>query len=488
LSFRAGFSPRGICSSEARELPVGSQRSRESGKQEMESLPKIVRQRLQATAKAELHPDPDLLTAFVEKSLNERERATVLQHLGQCADCRSVVSLATPEIVVPSTIPARSSWLSWPVLRWGALAACVVVVGAAVTLHYEGRQGAEPAVAEKAPAPTPADTLRLETQVSKEAGQKLAEKIAPASPASPFHSDRDFGAANKPARQRERAEAGSAGSASMVNRLATGRLENHPLENNLEGTDQRRSDQLTDNRLAKSDALKSSDKPSAPVGGQLAGAAPASPLAANSASANSASAKSSAANSKTAGAEEQTKQQNENLDYASGISETVTVQAEAPPVETAQAAVARGKDESDKKVQSNSGAGRVVVPRVSRNTHDLSNVTQSTPRWTISADGALQRSFDSGKSWQTIPVANHAVFRALAANDSDIWVGGAAGALYHSSDAGQSWTQIKPVAEGTSLTADVLRVEFADARHGSLTTGNHEIWITSDGGASWQRR
>jgi hypothetical protein len=460
----------------------------------MEHLPKIVRQRLQATAKAELHPDPDLLTAFVEKSLHERERAGVLQHLGQCADCRNVVSLAMPKIAVPSTIPARSSWLSWPVLRWGALAACVVVVGAVVTLHYEGRQGAEP-VAEKAPAekaPAPPQTLTVETQASKEPGQKLAEKIAPPSPvapasppssASPFQSDRDFEAANKPARQRERAEAGSAASTAVVNGLATGRLENHPLENNLPGTDQRRSDQLTDNRLAKSDALKSSDKPSALAGGQRAGAAPASQLAADSASANSPSTE-----SKTAHAEEQPKQQNENLDYASGISETVTVQAEAPPVETAQAAVARAKDESDKKVQSNSGAGRVVVPRVSRNTHDLSNVTQSTQRWTISADGALQRSFDSGKSWQTIPVANHAVFRALAANDSDIWVGGTAGALYHSSDAGQTWTQIKPVAEGISLTADILRVEFADARHGSLTTGNHEIWITSDGGASWQRK
>ena len=459
----------------------------------MEHLPKIVRQRLQATAKAELHPDPDLLTAFVEKSLHERERAGVLQHLGQCADCRNVVSLAMPDLeTTPRTSPARSPWLTWPVLRWGALAACVVVVGAAVTLHYGGRQDVEPGVAEKAPAPAPPQTLTVETQASKEPGQKLAKKIAPPSPvapasppssASPFQSDRDFEATNKPARQRERAEAGSAASTAVVNGLATGRLENHPLENHSPGKGKdERSDQLTDNRLAKSDALKSSDKPSALAGGQRAGAAPASQLAADSASANSPSTE-----SKTAHAEEQPKQQNENLDYASGISETVTVQAEAPPVETAQAAVARAKDESDKKVQSNSGAGRVVVPRVSRNTHDLSNVTQSTQRWTISADGALQRSFDSGKSWQTIPVANHAVFRALAANDSDIWVGGAAGALYHSSDAGQRWTQVKPVADGKPLTADIISVEFTDPQNGKVSTSSHETWTTSDGGVTWHQ-
>ena len=63
--------------------------------------------------------------------------------------------------------------------------------------------------------------------------------------------------------------------------------------------------------------------------------------------------------------------------------------------------------------------------------------------------GALQRSFDSGKTWQTIPVAGNVVFRALAANDSDIWVGGAAGALYHSSDAGEHWVRIMPVADGS---------------------------------------
>ncbi len=109
-------------------------------------------------------------------------------------------------------------------------------------------------------------------------------------------------------------------------------------------------------------------------------------------------------------------------------------------------------------------------------------------RWTLSADGALQRSFDSGKSWQTILVANNAVLRALAANDSDIWVGGAAGALYHSSDAGQHWIQVSPEADGKPLTADIVTVEFSDSRHGKLTTANRETWTTNDAGGTWQER
>src|SRR4051794_41897567 len=60
-------------------------------------------------------------------------------------------------------------------LRWGALAACVVVVGAAVTLHYDGWQG-ERSVAEKSQA---APTAAVESNSSKQPGPELAAKIAP---------------------------------------------------------------------------------------------------------------------------------------------------------------------------------------------------------------------------------------------------------------------------------------------------------------------
>ncbi len=160
----------------------------------------------------------------------------------------------------------------------------------------------------------------------------------------------------------------------------------------------------------------------------------------------------------------------------------VTVEAESAQVETAPAAVGKAKDESDKKLQ-NAGAPGLA----SRNVYDLKISNKTMPSWTLSADGALQRSLDSGRTWQTIPVASHVAFRALSANDSDIWVGGAAGALYHSSDSGQHWTQVKPLADGKPLTADIISVEFTDAQHGKLITGSRETWITGDGGAGWHR-
>ena len=48
--------------------------------------------------------------------------------------------------------------------------------------------------------------------------------------------------------------------------------------------------------------------------------------------------------------------------------------------------------------------------------------------------------------------------------------------------------QVKPVADGKSLTADIIGVEFTDARHGKLTTAANETWTTTDGGQNWQTK
>src|SRR2546426_11584301 len=160
----------------------------------MADIPKIARQRLQATAKAGVHPDPDLLAAFAEKSLGERERAQMLEHLAQCADCREVVSLAIPELEpaahAASARPARSPWLRWPVLRWGALAACVVVVGAAVTLRHQKRETVGSLGAPRQEVPVAdAEKFSDEARVSKTASDhdQMVAKIELQSLPQPKH-------------------------------------------------------------------------------------------------------------------------------------------------------------------------------------------------------------------------------------------------------------------------------------------------------------
>jgi hypothetical protein len=417
----------------------------------MTDIPKIVQERLQAAAKTEVHLDPDLLTAFAENSLAGCERVQVLQHLAQCAACRDVVSLALPQVeLTHSTRPARSPWLSWPVLRWGALATCVVIVGAAVTLRHERSQETALFVEEKAPAPPapPPAKLTVESQVSPQPTQKWAAKIAPP---SPFQPRRDSGAAGKLAKQREGADARSAAVASTMKAMK-------PLRNDQPANP----------------AVKFAN--SEPVG-QMAAVAPASPPA-----------------PKAANAEAPTEERKDNLDYTARASkETVTVETQSVAV-AAQAAPGKAQNASAGVLGGVSGdqkadAAGTRTETVSGEYDKLSRAGNKTaPRWTLSPDGALQRSFDSGRTWQTIPVASAVTFRALAANDSDIWVGGAAGVLYHSSDAGQHWTQIKLVGDGKPLTADIITVEFTDSRHGKLTTDDHETWTTIDGGESWRRR
>lgn len=105
----------------------------------MKPIHNLLRQRLQRTEKPIIeHPPIDLLSAFSEKALSRIEHTSVLRHLAHCEDCRNIIFLAVPEVSVTANhaTPAPSSrWISWPVLRWASVAACAVIVVAAVGLH-----------------------------------------------------------------------------------------------------------------------------------------------------------------------------------------------------------------------------------------------------------------------------------------------------------------------------------------------------------------
>jgi hypothetical protein len=109
-------------------------------------------------------------------------------------------------------------------------------------------------------------------------------------------------------------------------------------------------------------------------------------------------------------------------------------------------------------------------------------------RWMISGEGALLRSTDAGKNWQTVPFTSTDVFRAVAVVGPRVWVGGRGGALYFSADDGNQWTRLSPAAAGVPLNDDISKLAFHDGQHGSLTTAGGQVWITSDGGRSWQKQ
>jgi len=118
----------------------------------------------------------------------------------------------------------------------------------------------------------------------------------------------------------------------------------------------------------------------------------------------------------------------------------------------------------------------------------IEKVQKIEPRWTLTSDSTLERSFDSGNTWETVALPSQARFHVLSAHGMDIWIGGSGGALYHSVDAGKNWVQVQPVAGGQPLNEDVIGMEFVDDDHGVLTTSTNQRWATEDCGQSWQRK
>jgi photosynthesis system II assembly factor YCF48-like protein len=324
----------------------------------MAEIPKIVGQRLQAGATLGDHPDPNLLSAFVERSLGKREQMEVLDHVSLCTDCREIVSLAAnqPGMADPvAVVRVSPGWLSWPVLRWGAVLACVMVVGAAVTLRH-----------------------RQESQQSATDRRNVASSVSTAT----TFADTQTPPKTITAKPRE-------GNQTTAN--------SHRIE--------------------------------------MAEARPTSPFA----------------------------------EIVPGRAKDALAEPQPAPAETAV-------------------DGPLAKRGMMADGNEGFFPESLVPRWTLSSDGTLQRSFDSGRTWETIPVSTQTIFRALSANGLEIWVGGAAGTLFHSSDAGQHWTQVQPVVNGEALADDIIGVEFRDALHGKLTSSTQEVWITADGGQSWQKQ
>lgn len=120
---------------------------------------------------------------------------------------------------------------------------------------------------------------------------------------------------------------------------------------------------------------------------------------------------------------------------------------------------------------------------------------RASPRWTITATGGLQRSFDAGKTWEDVNVNANAgqaqkklVFRSVAAMGPEVWAGGSGGTLYHSSDSGTRWQKVLPLAAGAQPTGDITDIQFSSPLNGKIATSAGEIWTTFDSGQTWQKR
>ena len=424
----------------------------------MEQLPKIVKERLDLAVRTNEHPDANLLTAFAENALTKRERTHVLEHLASCGECREVVSLAVPETAADASLPSvprPPAWMSWPMLRWSAVAACVIVVGAAVRLHYQERFSAvsskEPRSAPIATPSQPSPELYRSSTEKEEAGKKL-DLQATGEPKGKLEmrtsAERDFDSRRK---------------AALFDRLEqkNAKVPSTPIP-----------PAASDKEVADEVAQLKKDLPAEKIAEIAAAAAP-----------------SSVTDTKPLSRQRDSRS-DDSREYLAKSAETVTVTAEAVPAQTAEVSVSKAKAARKSAPSNEASAVGGVAPAGARAANQAvtlptRSLFAANSRWAISPDGKLQSSIDGGTTWQNVSLPTDVVLQAVASIGQHVWVGGRAGTLFHSSDSGQHWTQIKPSLNGQALSADIIGLQFADTLHGKLITKD-QTWLTSDGGESWQ--
>ena len=432
----------------------------------MEQLPKIVRERLKIQAGGE-HPDADLLTAFAEQALPDRERSRVLLHVSRCADCRNVLALAAlPAMTASGSLdtarPTRG--FQWKVLRWGAAVACVVIVGSAVLLR---RDVFKPHSVETAAVP---EQPGAEQYAYQPAQQDAATKLrAEQAISSGTENEKDIGRVEE----------------KVLKRPAPPKLPvTTPAAPVARAT---RGDQKQEIAPGSMQASGS--------GAEVSGALAAKPAWAGAAA-------QTVRDERKNPVPEAGPQSTKTTDLATLGKASEMLEVEASPV-PAEVESGNKKDAPGKaKAASNAAKDAPAAPPVvAQNQVAFSEETVSQKmdrvagirrvplsRWTISSDGRLQHSIDAGRTWQPVAVADKATFRALSANGPDVWVGGAAGLLYHSADSGANWTQVKPAFANVALAADIAAIEFTDLQHGKITTSAGEVWTTEDAGQTWRRQ
>ena len=433
----------------------------------MTEVPKIVYDRLRAalpehalplrTGPELAHPDANLLTAFAEQTLSPTEREGMLAHLALCGDCRDVIALALPaadivaaliaaegEAVRATAVPTKAerNWLNatkfaWPSLRWAALAAGIAVV-ASVLLLRPGKlnQSISPSVNPQVAITAPSAS-----------GPQIASSAVPSSPTE------QSALTAKAEKQQAKSEL------RLSKKLKAGQM-------------------VTPSHQAEHGMLLAENKKDSGPAAMLSPAAGAPAF--------------DAATSRGATETVEVSAAAAAVEVTSSAEGSLMARNETPAIEKAKPAPPGMEVNEQQKTQA---AFVVPAPARSQSKDIMSNARLAVPAsstsarnitWTITA-GALQRSMDSGQSWQNTLHADHPLL-CYASHDNDVWAGGQAGTLFHSADSGVTWAQVQPSIKGQQLGFDVTHIDVRGPAEIVVSTSNHEIWSSADGGKTWNKK
>ena len=413
-------------------------------------------------------PSPETVAAYYEGALGAKEKAQCHVHFSRCARCREQLAAMVRAEEEPHLHP-HAIWVSnvrWLVPAVAALTIAFVWVARRYTLHGPTEESSKtPLVAMSRPAPAVGDH------------ESVARKAQPASPSSapsatetaPSHalsSSREnlvppassSGDAIREATRARRVEVGPSASAGS----AAGAAAFGGVVGGVGG-------QVP----SKQDAAR-------PMTGFAAAPPAATPVPPPKMRIESESSVATGEAAPVQLAAEYKKEQTLDQTTRSQTEQSMTVQQTqtqlmkvVPGQENARTA-ARGQ--SSGAVQQNESP--VVLQKVS--TEVIIKTPNPTVLWRILEGGFIERSEDSGATWNgQMPNQNGYFIAGSAPSATTCWLVGRDGMIVLTKD-GRNWKKITPPA-----VVDLVAITARDSSAATVTTADGHKFETSNGGKSW---
>ncbi|HEY5029461.1 MAG TPA: YCF48-related protein [Candidatus Angelobacter sp.] len=492
----------------------------------MPELSNLLRQRLAATENggAQVHPDADTLTAYMEQSLPSTESQTVVAHLAVCEPCREVVVLSQSLLAEPAT---QTVLAPAPVSRWrrlltpafGAAASLVAMAVIAVMVlqlpQKHSQQSLNPQTPNRqAPNPPAQETQQAQSvPVEDKAAPAKAKAAVPAETHSASVGGLDLAVrareanTQREAPSRAKAEVALAPAASIVAPATTP----PPAKMAVLTAGLQKKDYVNTNFFISSGA----DNVALDGQGNSLPAAPQPQPSAASNPFNTSNSKITMFADLPANAAGKSNVRiltpvppQEHFGFALGKimqSTARTLRLHSPvgspalrdgalsssalggpgmfsgAIEKSQPTevlAAPERKDADSFTASGSLSPSAMAPSGSRSSDSAS------PTWKV-ASGKLMKSAGPSQWEDAYPVASSIMeFSFVSVRGNDVWAGGSHASMIHSRDGGLTWDTIKL---GDSATGTIVSI-IAGTMSVQVKTSDNQTWSTADGGKTWTLR
>ncbi|HTS13937.1 MAG TPA: hypothetical protein VMH00_17585 [Candidatus Limnocylindrales bacterium] len=459
--------------------------------EDKEAISGLLRQSLAAERGAGVCPEPDMLAAYFERSLEADEMAAYDAHFSRCTHCRE--QLAGMVRAEPKAAPQHKKlWLlDWRLLS--AVTAAMVLLTVWVIRRPTGNPGlgtgpsAPSVTAVKPQGASPAANLDAKTE--ERAPAREIARAAASSPVAPSLARLD-GAARKD-RELEKSANASEQRRDRNNQQAQNRnqnqeqnynggvagamLRNAPVGHGAGGGMGANQQQAQLQAPLVVAGAATAPQPSNLEAGQvtpapLGGPVPAPPAPANEADAEAKQALRFQAAAPTAAPSLTAKTEAVNA----GMQAEVTPGADA------------GKEKSKKTslpVVSTLAEDRLAVMQTldERSTEKIISTPNPAVRWRITKDGFVERSEDSGATWHgQQPYPDGRFTGGAAPSEKICWLVGRDGLVLVTKDA-VHWEKLPP-----PTSADLITVSAKNASSATVTAADGQRFVTHNDGKKWK--